>query len=70
MRTVFRYCRVDRQVCVRGKELVGISTQAPIYAALDGKRAGDAISFNGKGVRDRGGRLRAATPKVESCPSA
>jgi hypothetical protein len=25
---------------------MGISTQAPIYAELEGKRAGEAISFN------------------------
>jgi hypothetical protein len=30
-----------------GNEIMGISTQAPIYAELEGKRAGDAISFNG-----------------------
>ncbi len=40
-----------------GNEIMGISTQAPIYAELDGKRAGDAISFNGKRVRDRADRL-------------
>ena len=31
-----------------GKEIMGISTQAPIYAELEGKRAGDTISFNGR----------------------
>jgi hypothetical protein len=31
-----------------GYEIMGISTQAPIYAELEGKRAGDAISFNGR----------------------
>jgi|1185.fasta_scaffold139572_2 hypothetical protein len=31
-----------------GNELMGISTQAPVYAELEGKRAGDAISFNGR----------------------
>jgi hypothetical protein len=31
-----------------GIEIMGISTQAPIYAELEGKRAGDAISFNGR----------------------
>jgi hypothetical protein len=31
-----------------GNEIMGISTQAPIYAELEGKRAGDAISFNGR----------------------
>ena len=31
-----------------GNEIWGISTQAPIYAELERKRAGDAISFNGR----------------------
>ena len=31
-----------------GNEIMGISTQAPIYAELAGKRTGDAISFNGR----------------------
>jgi hypothetical protein len=31
-----------------GNEVMGISTAAPIYAELEGKRAGDAISFNGR----------------------
>jgi len=31
-----------------GNEIMGISTQAPIYAELEGKHAGDAISFNGR----------------------
>lgn len=31
-----------------GNEIMGISTQAPIYAELEGKRAGEAISFNGR----------------------
>ena len=31
-----------------GNELMGISTEAPIYAELEGRRAGDAISFNGR----------------------
>jgi hypothetical protein len=29
-----------------GNEIMGISTQVPIYAELEGKRTGDAISFN------------------------
>lgn len=29
-----------------GNEITVISTQAPIYAELEGKRAGGAISFN------------------------
>ncbi|MBR0915838.1 hypothetical protein [Bradyrhizobium japonicum] len=31
-----------------GNEIIGISTQSPIYAELEGKRDGDAISFNGR----------------------
>ncbi len=31
-----------------GNEIKGISTQAPIYAELEGKRSGDSISFNGR----------------------
>lgn len=31
-----------------GKEIMGISTNAPIYAELEGKCAGDAICFNGR----------------------
>ena len=31
-----------------GNEVMGISTQAPIYAELEGKCAGGAISFNGR----------------------
>jgi hypothetical protein len=31
-----------------GNELMGISTQAPIYAELEGKQPGDAFSFNGR----------------------
>lgn len=31
-----------------GNEIMGISTQAPIYAELEGKRAGDTVSFNGR----------------------
>jgi hypothetical protein len=31
-----------------GNEIMGISTQVPIHAELEGKRAGDAISFNGR----------------------
>jgi hypothetical protein len=33
-----------------GNEIMGISTQAPIYAELEGKRVGDAISFIGTGL--------------------
>lgn len=31
-----------------GREVMGISTQAPIYAELAGKQAGDTISFKGR----------------------
>ncbi|MET4210931.1 hypothetical protein [Bradyrhizobium sp. LA2.1] len=31
-----------------GSEIMGISTQSPIYVELEGKRDGDAISFNGR----------------------
>jgi hypothetical protein len=53
-----------------GDEIMSISTLAPIYAELKGKRVGDADLVQWNGARDRGGRLTAATPKVESCPSA
>ena len=33
-------------MCATGNKIIGISTQAPIYAELEGKRAGDTISFN------------------------
>lgn len=36
----------DRFMC-DGKEIMGVSTEAPIYTELEGKRAGDAISLNG-----------------------
>jgi hypothetical protein len=39
---------VDRQGCARRQRNDGISTQAPIYAELQGKYAGDAITFNGR----------------------
>jgi hypothetical protein len=39
-----------------------------IYAELEGKRAGDAISFNGTELVIE--EVSSATPKVESCPSA
>ena len=35
----------DKFTC-QGHEMMGISTQAPIYAALEGKKAGDTVSFN------------------------
>jgi hypothetical protein len=31
-----------------GNEIMGISTQAPIYAELEGTCAGGAVSFNGR----------------------
>jgi hypothetical protein len=36
----------DRFTC-DGKELMGISTAAPLYAAIEGKRAGETCNFNG-----------------------
>jgi transcription elongation GreA/GreB family factor len=33
-----------------GNDIMGISTDAPIYAELEGKCAGDAISFNGRKI--------------------
>ena len=44
---LFCYCRVDRQVCVRRQRDHGHLHPGPDYAELEGKRAGDAISFNG-----------------------
>ncbi|MET4205171.1 hypothetical protein [Bradyrhizobium sp. LA6.12] len=49
---------------------MGLSTEAPIYAELKGKRVDEADLGQWNGARDRGGRPTAATPKVESCPSA
>lgn len=37
----------DRFVC-DGIELMGISAQAPLFEALEGKSAGDAATFNGR----------------------
>ena len=34
----------------RGRELMGISTMAPIFKAIEGARAGDTVTFNGKNV--------------------
>ena len=34
----------------RGRELMGISTMAPIFKAIEGARAGDTVKFNGKNV--------------------
>ena len=31
-----------------GNELMGISTQAPVYAAIEDKRTGDSFTFNGR----------------------
>lgn len=33
-----------------GNELMGISAQAPLYAAIEGKRAGETCSFNGRAI--------------------
>jgi len=40
----------DRFICV-GNELMGISTAAPLYAAIEGKQAGDTCIFNGREIR-------------------
>lgn len=39
----------DRFSC-DGRELMGISAQAPVYAAIDGKRAGQTCRFNGRDI--------------------
>jgi hypothetical protein len=33
-----------------GNEVMGISTRAPIYAAIEDKRAGDSFTFNGRNL--------------------
>jgi hypothetical protein len=40
----------DRFTC-DGKELMGISTAAPLYAAIEGKQPGDTCTFNGREIR-------------------
>jgi len=40
----------DRFTC-DGNELMGISTDAPLYAAIEGRRAGDTSAFNGREIR-------------------
>lgn len=35
----------------RGRELMGISRMAPIFEAIEGKRAGDTVKFNGRDVK-------------------
>lgn len=35
----------------QGKQFIGISQAAPIYAALEGKRAGDLCEFRGRKLR-------------------
>lgn len=40
----------DRFTC-DGNELMGISTSAPLYATIAGRRAGDACSYNGREIR-------------------
>lgn len=39
----------DRFSC-DGNELMGISAQAPLYAAIEGKQAGETCSFNGRDI--------------------
>jgi hypothetical protein len=40
----------DRFTC-DGNELMGISAAAPLYAAIEGKQAGDTCTFNGREIR-------------------
>lgn len=40
----------DRFTC-DGNELMGISTEAPLYAAIEGRQAGETINFNGRDLR-------------------
>jgi hypothetical protein len=40
----------DRFSC-DGIELMGISAAAPLYAAIEGKQAGDTCTFNGREIR-------------------
>ncbi len=39
----------DRFTC-DGHELMGISAQAPLYAAIEGKKAGETACFNGRDI--------------------
>ena len=39
----------DRFSC-DDQELMGISAQAPVYAAIEGRRAGETCSFNGRDI--------------------
>lgn len=39
----------DRFVC-DGTELMGVSSQAPLFQAIEGKSAGEACTFNGRDV--------------------
>ena len=34
----------------RGRELMGISTMAPIFEAIEGARAGETVQFNGRNL--------------------
>lgn len=49
-----------------GSEIMGISTQSPIYAELEGKRDGDAISFNGRELVIEAVAWQLRHPKVAS----
>jgi hypothetical protein len=40
----------DRFIC-DGNELMGISAAAPLYAAIEGKQAGDTCTFNGREIK-------------------
>lgn len=40
----------DRFTC-EGEELMGISAEAPLYQAIEGKQAGDTCTFNGRNLK-------------------
>lgn len=40
----------DRFTC-DGNELMGISAAAPLYAAIEGKRAAETFNFNGRNIK-------------------
>lgn len=42
----FLICTALREVQIEGKAVVGISINAPLYQAMEGKKEGDAVEFN------------------------
>lgn len=40
----------DKFVC-HGRELMGISTMAPIFEVIDGAQAGETVQFNGRELK-------------------